>query len=88
MSLTRIQVLLDEKERTQIKREALSEGSSVSAWIRRAALDRMKATRKSRRLETRKELESFFSGCDLREQGREPDMQEHREVIDSSRRPR
>lgn len=38
------------------------------------------------RLRTRADLERFFAACDGREQAREPDWDEHLEVIDASRR--
>ncbi len=39
--MTRIQVLLDEAEREEFRRQAEREGVSLSAWLRRAARERL-----------------------------------------------
>ena len=39
--MTRVQVLLEEQERGQFRREAEREGLSLSAWLRRAGQDRL-----------------------------------------------
>ena len=81
----RVQVILDEAERALIQKEAEGAHTSLSAWIRQAALGRLKASQQERHLSTLEELRRFFDECDQREVGREPDWQEHLEVMTSSR---
>ena len=82
----RVQVILDEAERERFRREAVREGLSLSAWMRRAARERLAAGKSARRLRTLDDLDAFFGECDARERGREPDWEEHRRVIERSRR--
>lgn len=83
--MERVQVLLSREERVRIARKARLEGSSMSAWIRQAALERLAASAARRRLDSRAALRSFFGECDERERGREPDWSEHLEVMRRSR---
>ena len=91
MSL-RIQVILDEAEQERIRREAERLGVSVSAWMREAARRRLSQDAEATRLDSPEELARFFADCDARaaaaasgEPEREPDWEEQRTVIDSSR---
>lgn len=81
----RVQVILDESERERFRREAQREGLSLSAWMRRAAQERLAAGASSRLLRNVDDLDAFFDECDAREQGREPDWDQHRKVIERSR---
>lgn len=85
MATIKVQVILEEEERAMIRREAEAAGTSLSAWVRRAALDKLEAARRARRLSSAEDLAAFFAACDERETGREPDWSEHLEVIDASR---
>lgn len=81
---TRAQVILTAAEREMLRREAARKGQSLSAWMRKAALDR--AAEAERRQPTSvKALRVFFSKCDRRELGREPDWQQHLTVMARSR---
>jgi hypothetical protein len=82
--MTRVQVLLEEAEREQFRREAEREGLSLSAWLRRAGQERLRS-RQGRRLSTVRELREFFREVDAREKGREPDWPEHLAVMERSR---
>jgi hypothetical protein len=82
--MTRVQVLLEEGERERFRRQAAREGLSLSAWLRRAGLERLDA-RGARRIGTVGELRDFFRAVDAREAGREPDWEEHEKVIARSR---
>lgn len=77
---TRIQVVLGEEERERFRRQAETEGLSLSAWLRRAGRERI-AAQPRRRIGTLRELKAFFRAVDRREHGREPDWAQHREVI-------
>jgi hypothetical protein len=81
---TRIQVVLDEAEREAFRRQAELEGLSLSAWLRQAGREKLHAHRPSA-ITTEAELRAFFEACDQREQGREPDWEEHLAVMERSR---
>jgi hypothetical protein len=81
---TRIQVVLGQEERERFRRQAELEGKSLSSWLREAGRERLDS-RRARRISSA-QLSSFFRECDARERGREPDWEEHREVIERSRR--
>lgn len=81
----RVQVILDEAERDEMKRLARKEGVSLSAWLRAAGRMRVEALQESGRFQSLAELEEFFAACDKRESGREPDWEEQVRVIDRSR---
>ncbi len=82
--MTRVQVLLEQAEREQFRRQAEREGLSLSAWLRRAGQERLRS-RARRRLSTVRELRGFFREVDAREKGREPDWDEHLAVMARSR---
>ncbi|MGI8876024.1 MAG: plasmid mobilization protein [Egibacteraceae bacterium] len=81
----RIHIVVDEREREAFRARAATEGRSLSEWLREAARERLRTTGPDE-LRNRSDLASFFAECDLREQGREPDWDEHVEVIEASRR--
>lgn len=82
--MTRIQVILDERDREAFRRRASVEGLSLSAWLRQAGREKLAAARPER-ISTIEELRAFLAACDAREQGREPDWDEHRAVIERSK---
>lgn len=81
---TRVQVVLDEEERERFRRQAAREGMSLSAWLRRAGRERLEEQRAADAPRTLEDLRAFFTECDRREQGTEPDWHEHRMVIERS----
>jgi len=81
---TRVQVVMDEMEREAFRQAASREGLSLSDWLRRAARDRLGAASPPE-VSSVEQLRAFFADCDRREQGREPDWREHREVIEESK---
>ena len=80
----RIHIILDATDKERFRRLAEREGKSLSAWLRDAAHQRAAASQRHALLETREELRTFFEACDRREQGREPDWETHRELIERS----
>jgi len=84
-SIVRIQVLLPEEEREAFRRVASEAGLSLSAWLREAGHERLVAGRSARRFGTGEDLRGFFTVCDRRETGREPDWNEHLDVMRGSR---
>jgi hypothetical protein len=84
--MVRIQILLGEQEREEFRRLAKRHGMSLSAWLREAGREKAAAGESEQQIDSKQALRDFFAECDLREQGREPDWEEHREVIDRSKR--
>lgn len=83
---TRVQVILQPAERDALMRRARREHLSLSAWMRRAALDRAAADDAASAWTSAEELRGFFARCDALELGDEPSWEEHRQVIEASRR--
>ena len=81
----RIHIVLGREEKERYRMAAAREGRSLSEWLREAAKERYAASEERRGLETREDLKGFFSACDERESGREPDWEEHRRVIEGSK---
>jgi predicted HicB family RNase H-like nuclease len=82
----RVQVVLDEEEREHFRRMAKSEGLSLSAWLREAAREKIAALERRRTIETADELKRFFGQCRQSEKGVEPEWEQHKAVIERSRR--
>jgi hypothetical protein len=80
---TRVQVLLDQAEKARLERGAKHLGRSLSAFMREAALDKL-AELEAQKPFTKPELREFFKQCSKLESGREPDWQEHLQVINAS----
>lgn len=82
-----IQLVIPDEDHDRFVRQARREGMTLGAWIRTAAYKRLAEQQVSRPFESPADLEEFFRGCDALEgPGREPDWQEHRAVIEESRR--
>ncbi len=81
----KIQVVLSEGERDQLRRQAALEGLPLSTWLRRAGLQCLARAQTASRLDSAEALAIFFEQCDAREQGREPDWEKHLAVIGRSR---
>ena len=81
---TRVQVVMDEIEREAFRQAAAREGLSLSDWLRRAARQRLESAVLPE-LSSVENLRAFFRECDAREQGTEPDWQQHRAVIEESK---
>ena len=81
---TRVQIVMDEVEREAFRRAAAREGLSLSDWLRRAARARLEAASRPE-IRSVEQLQAFFAECDAREQGEEPDWQQHLAVMEASR---
>lgn len=81
----KVQVVLDEAQREAFRSAAAREGLSMSSWLREAGAQRLARTRQVR-MTSVGELREFFDECDRREQGREPEWDEHLAVMEESRR--
>ena len=77
----RVQVILKEKEAAQFKAQAQKESKSLSSWLRDAGKKALNETRRRESLKDATSLKSFFKECDNREQGKEPDWEEYKQLI-------
>jgi len=77
----RIQVILDEEEATRFKSQAMKESKSLSAWLREAGKKMIEINQQQKRLTDPSSLERFFQECDERENGIEPDWEDHKKLI-------
>ena len=82
----RVQVILKPEEKIRLQRQAELEGTSLSAWLRQVALERLAERAASVRFASKAELREFFERCASLEDGQEPDWTIQRELIDQSRR--
>ena len=80
----RIHLVVDKAEKERYRRQAEREGLSLSEWLRKAARRRLEEGDAGPRLDSLEDLRAFFAECDLREEGREPDWEEHLRVIEGS----
>lgn len=81
----KIQVVLSQDQRDQLRRQAALEGLSLSTWLKRAGLQCLERAQTAPKLDSAEALAVFFDQCDAREQGREPDWDEYLAVISRSR---
>ena len=82
----RVQVILDERERAEFRRQARLDGQSLSAWLREAGRARMREQEHKPKFADLESLAAFFERCDKNVgSGTEPDWAEHKNVIESSR---
>ena len=87
MTAKRIQVVVDERERAAFRRQAQTEGRSLSAWLREAGRERLRESQRRTRFQDRESLDAFFERCDqLDGPAVEPEWSEHLQVIEESRR--
>jgi len=77
----RIQVILDEKEATRFKSQAVKESKSLSAWLRDAGKKMIELNRQQQRLTDPDSLKQFFRQCDQEGNGVEPDWEDHKKLI-------
>jgi hypothetical protein len=79
MSL-RVQVILEERDAWKFRTQALRESKSLSAWLRDAG-KKMLEIGAEVPLADEDALKGFFSRCREREEGEEPDWEEHKQAI-------
>lgn len=82
---TRIHIVIDRSEKARLEEAARRAGKSLSAFVREAAREKAEELR-STPLDSREALQAFFEEADCRERGREPDWEEHLDVMSGSRR--
>jgi len=85
--MARVNLVISDDDRDRFMYQARREGMTLSAWLRRAARDRIEKARQAEPFESPEDVEEFFRVSDKAAgPGSEPDWKEHLEVIDRSRR--
>jgi len=82
----RVQVILNEEEVTRFKSQAMKESKSLSAWLRDAGKKMIEINRRQQRLTDPDSLNRFFRKCNERENGVEPDWEDHKRFLLDSKR--
>ena len=77
----RVQVILKEDEAARFKSQAMKESKSLSAWLRDAGNKMLDLERSRQSLTDPDSLRKFFQECHQREQGIEPDWEDHKRLI-------
>ena len=77
--------MLNEAEKARYQGQAARDGKSLGAWLREAAEEKLALVDARGPLDSPELLVSFFAACDAREEGREPDWEEHQRMIERSR---
>lgn len=77
----RVQVILKEDEAARFKSQAIKESKSLSAWLRDAGNKMLDIERRRQSLTDPDSLKNFFQVCNKREQGVEPDWENHKRLI-------
>jgi hypothetical protein len=82
----RVQVILKPEEKVRLQRQAEREGTSLSAWLRQVALERLAQSAEAESLGSVPQLRDFWKRCAAIEEGQESDWEQQRSVIEHSRR--
>lgn len=82
----RVQVILGEQEAASFKSQARKEAKSLSAWLRDAGLKMLDDQKQQENLKDFQTLKSFFEQCAQRENGVEPEWEEHKKLINEGYR--
>ena len=83
--MSRIHIVLPERDKVRYASQAAREGKSLGAWLREAAEAKLEDAEQQGRLDTPEALDRFFAECDAREAAAEPDWEEHLRVMARSR---
>ena len=84
--MARFQLIISDEERERFSYQAGVEGMTLSAWLRAAAHERLKAQQSLEPFSSQADLDDFFSVCDGLEGDKpEPDWEQHLDAISRSR---
>ncbi len=84
--MPRIHLIVSEPDRTRYAAAARREGLTLSAWMRAAAADRLDRRSGAESFHTEDDVWRFFADRDADAAcGREPDWEQHLEVMRTSR---
>jgi hypothetical protein len=77
----RVQVVLGEEEAAKFKFQAQKESKALSAWLRDSERKMLEMNQQRESLTHPTSLKAFFDKCKEREQGKEPDWEDHKRLI-------
>ena len=84
--MARVQLVMPDDDRERFVHQARQEGMSLSAWLRAAARERLKASQRVKLFESPEDVKEFFRSCAALEGPEtEPDWSEHLRVMSESR---
>ena len=84
--MARVQLVMPDADRDRFVDQARREGMSLSAWLREAARERLKARQQLKLFQSPQDVMEFFRSCaDLDGPEMEPDWDEHLRVLNESR---
>lgn len=84
--MARVQLIIPDEDRYRYVRQAKRDGLTLSAWLRAAAREKLKAEEESDRFKSVEDLRRFFAECDAKQGPEvEPDWEEHKRAIQESR---
>lgn len=83
--VSRIHLVLDEREHDAFRARAAAAGISLSEWLRQAARARLEREAPAA-IASVEDLDRFFAERREAGSGKEPDWEEHLRVIEGSRR--
>ena len=83
--MARVQLVIPDEDRDQFVHQAKQSGHTLSAWLRKAAHEKLTRDNESKHFGSVQEVRAFYQLCDdAEDQGREPGWQEHLDVINRS----
>lgn len=84
--MARVQLVIPDEDRDRFVHQARREGTTLSAWLRSAAHQRLGEKQQARPFRSAEDVGDFFRTCDsLEGPATEPDWEEHRKLIERSR---
>ena len=84
--MARVQLIIPDKDRDRFVHQAYLEGMTLSGWLRAAAEERIKQRERLKPFTSSEEVREFFRSYDERESGgREPDWEEHLQILHESK---
>ena len=79
--------MIPDEDRDRFFHQVRREGTTLSAWLRTAARERLEEQRHSNPFKSSAEIKKFFQACDAMEGPEvEPEWNKHLDVITHSRR--
>jgi len=85
--MARVQLVIADEDRDRFVHQARREGMTLSAWLRAAARERLQERQRAKPFQSPEDLEEFFRACDsLESSEKEPDWDQHLDLINHSRR--
>ena len=85
--MARVQLVIPDEDRDRFVHQARREGMTLSAWLRAAARERLRERQRAKPFQSPEDLEEFFRACNsLEGPEKEPDWDQHLDLINQSRR--